>query len=183
MELWKVRGEVNPADLFTKHLESEDRITALLKLFGCRFMSGRAESAPRIREACEPVLTTGVDKLERFPTAAEMRYDLDRKAVVYDGYSYPAVRLEDSEKWVPDAFLHQAGVLPHLIEGDSRQLFPQVQPAEDPEIGMPEQADWLEQRAIDEGLVNSPVCMLSTCGFTSPRVLSGDSCRIASAYR
>ena len=176
MELWKVRGEVNPADLFTKHLESEDRITALLKLFGCRFMSGRAESAPKIREKCEPVLAAGVDRSEQLPTAEEMRYDLDRKAVVYDGYSYPAVRLEDSDEWVPDAFLHQAGVLPHLIEGDLRQLFPQVQPAEDPEMGLSEPADWLEQRAVNEGLVNSPVCLLSTCAVASPCTLSGDSC-------
>ena len=96
--------------------------------------------------------------------------------MIYDGYSYPAVRLEDSEEWVPEAFIHQVDVLPHLIEGDLRELFPQIQPAEDPEGGMPEQADWLEQRAVDEGLVNSPVCLLSIFSPMSPRRLSRDSC-------
>ena len=49
LEIRKVRGEVNPADLFTKHLSSEERVTELLRLFGCRFVDGRASSAPKLR--------------------------------------------------------------------------------------------------------------------------------------
>ena len=49
LEIRKVRGEVNPADLFTKHLSSEVRVTELLRLFGCRFAGGRAEGAPQLR--------------------------------------------------------------------------------------------------------------------------------------
>ena len=45
----KVRGDVNPADLFTKHLPSKDKIHQLTKLFGCEYRSGRAESAPLLR--------------------------------------------------------------------------------------------------------------------------------------
>ena len=46
IELRKVRGEVNPADLFTKHLSSRERVTNLTQLFGCEFREGRASIAP-----------------------------------------------------------------------------------------------------------------------------------------
>ena len=49
LEIRKVRGDVNPADLFTKHLSSEVRMTELLRLFGCRFSGGRAEGALQLR--------------------------------------------------------------------------------------------------------------------------------------
>ena len=54
MELLKVRGEVNPADLFTKHLSSADRVDQLVKLFGCRFCGGRPEAAPQLRRDPKP---------------------------------------------------------------------------------------------------------------------------------
>ena len=47
--LMKVRGEDNPADLFTKHLVGHDRIEQLLKLFGCHFRDGRPKLAPTLR--------------------------------------------------------------------------------------------------------------------------------------
>ena len=90
LELWKVRGEVDPAGLFTKHLSSEERITELLGLLVCRFISGRALSAPKLREGpSEPLLTTEKDAG-------------GRKMMEDGGYSYPAVQLEDSDEWVPD---------------------------------------------------------------------------------
>ena len=45
----KVRGDVNPADLFTKHLPSKDKIHQLTKLFGCEYRSGRPDAAPLLR--------------------------------------------------------------------------------------------------------------------------------------
>ena len=50
IELRKVHGDVNPADLFTKHLSSRDRINQLVQLFNCEFRDGRAESAPLLRK-------------------------------------------------------------------------------------------------------------------------------------
>ena len=50
IDLRKVAGEVNPADLFTKHSLSRDRLMSLVKLFGCNFRSGRAEAAPDLRQ-------------------------------------------------------------------------------------------------------------------------------------
>ena len=48
-KLLKVAGESNPADLFTKHLESRAKLDQLVALFNCRFVDGRAESAPALR--------------------------------------------------------------------------------------------------------------------------------------
>jgi hypothetical protein len=47
--LKKVKGEINPADLLTKHLGSKDKVDQLVDLYGCAFMAGRAKSAPLLR--------------------------------------------------------------------------------------------------------------------------------------
>ena len=121
MELWKVRRRVNPADLFTKHLASEDTVTELLGLRGCRFIGGRAESAPLLRESgdTKPILNVR-ETLSAEARRAEIdnhgKEHLDRNG---DGeYAYPMVKLDDSEEYVKEAFLHDPDVLPHLIPGD-----------------------------------------------------------------
>ena len=43
----KIQGEKNPADLFTKHLDSS-KMLEHLGATGCALSAGRAESAPRI---------------------------------------------------------------------------------------------------------------------------------------
>ena len=48
-ELRKVAGEVNPADLFTKHLESQAKLDSLLEIFGCELRGGRPSAAPELR--------------------------------------------------------------------------------------------------------------------------------------
>ena len=50
IELRKVSGEVNPADLFTKHLTSRERVTTLTQLFGSEFREGRPRAAPNLRQ-------------------------------------------------------------------------------------------------------------------------------------
>ena len=49
LELKKVLGEENPADLLTKHSLSKDRLAKLVALFACQFKGGRAEAAPQTR--------------------------------------------------------------------------------------------------------------------------------------
>ena len=49
VDLRKVAGEVNPADLLTKHSLSRDRMEKLVALHGCEYIDGRAESAPLTR--------------------------------------------------------------------------------------------------------------------------------------
>ena len=49
VDLRKVEGEKNPADLLTKHSISRQRLEDLVTLFGCRYLQGRAASAPQVR--------------------------------------------------------------------------------------------------------------------------------------
>ena len=49
IQVRKVRGDVNPADLFTKHLPSSIKIAQLVKLFGCEHREGRSTAAPLLR--------------------------------------------------------------------------------------------------------------------------------------
>ena len=57
IELRKVRGEVSPSDLLTKHLTINDRIVYLCGLIGCAFRTGRPKEAPRLRDGPQEVLT------------------------------------------------------------------------------------------------------------------------------
>jgi len=49
LELKKVLGTANPADVFTKHSLTRDKLMELVDLFDCKFVNGRAESAPALR--------------------------------------------------------------------------------------------------------------------------------------
>ena len=50
VDLRKVAGEVNPADLFTKHSLTRERLIDLSKLYELEFRGGRAASAPTTRK-------------------------------------------------------------------------------------------------------------------------------------
>ena len=47
--LYKIKGDDNPGDLFTKAGLSHARIRCLLAILGCHYREGRAESAPKLR--------------------------------------------------------------------------------------------------------------------------------------
>ena len=67
IDLKKVLGEENPADLFTKHSLSKERLDKLVNLFDCQFREGRAKSAPALRTGVGSKQTVaGADR----PTAA-----------------------------------------------------------------------------------------------------------------
>ena len=51
VDLRKVAGEVNPADLFTKHSLTRERLIDLSKLYELEFRGGRATSAPATRKS------------------------------------------------------------------------------------------------------------------------------------
>jgi hypothetical protein len=57
VDLRKVLGEENPADLLTKHSLSRQRLEKLVELHGCKYLGGRAASAPQVR-AGESTRTT-----------------------------------------------------------------------------------------------------------------------------
>ena len=49
VEVRKVAGEENPADLLTKHLPSKEKVHNLVKMFGCEYREGRSAAAPLLR--------------------------------------------------------------------------------------------------------------------------------------
>ena len=57
VELRKVLGTENPADLFTKHMDAAAKLESLVQRFGCDFREGRPEAAPQLKRvhlvACE----------------------------------------------------------------------------------------------------------------------------------
>ena len=142
LEVWKVKGEVNPADLFTKHLSSEQRIHDLLGLFGCRFSDGRAAAAPALRKTGD----------EKAVLAAELVYPVTGPVVEHGGWSYPGIKVEGFDELLPEAYLHDERRLPHLHGGDLHALFPQVEAVvdadQDPELF---KKDWLEEIAVGKG--------------------------------
>ena len=107
---------------------------SLCALFGCRFADGRAAGAPELRRNGE----------ERRLLAVDGPQEVSGKKALRDGYTYPGV-VEDGEL-IPDAYLHDEGVLPHMLGGDVARMFPRASPEQkkdkekDPE-------DWLEARA------------------------------------
>ena len=51
LELRKVLGVENPADIFTKHLSNASGMETLLHAFGCVYRGGRPENAPELRQS------------------------------------------------------------------------------------------------------------------------------------
>ena len=141
LEIRKVRGEANPADLFTKHLSSEVRVTELLRLFGCHFAGGRAEGAPQLRRE------TGVNHAGVLAVEAEQ----SEERICQDGWAYPSVVLSEfGGQSVPEAHLHDERVLPHQVLGNLEATFLRgIAGEEEPEE--PEHADALEERGRSIG--------------------------------
>ncbi len=110
VELRKVKGELNPADVFTKHLAGEEKVKSMLQLFGCEFRGGRTASAPKLRADANtspgPLLVSDV-------VETEAEYLME-----WDGREYPAVEYEG--EFVVEAYPHHPDMLPHLHEHPDR---------------------------------------------------------------
>ena len=99
----KVRGEVNPADLFTKHLPSREKVHQLMGLFGCEYREGRAASAPLLRPLEDDSRKGGHSTVEEpLPTYVAQTEDLP----------------------------HDESCLPHLYSAEEiARLFPTIEAA------------------------------------------------------
>ena len=130
-ELRKVLGSENPAGVFTKHLASAQHVEGLLKLFGCEYVDGRAESAPQLRQTAgtraEESLLAG--DLLATTTAAATEY---QGTVVRDGVQYPGILHEGI--LVPDARPTGLRRLPHEHTAlEIVNLFPRAVASEEDE--------------------------------------------------
>jgi hypothetical protein len=95
--------EVNPADLFTEHLPSKDKIHQLTSLFGCEYRTGRAEGAPLLR----PHDVAG-----------------QKDGHLLDDNVLPNFNVCEAE-------LHNEKLLPHLYEADYiNRTFPRLEAAD-----------------------------------------------------
>ena len=100
----KVRGEVNPADLFTKHLASREKVHQLLGLFGCEYREGRAEAAPLLRPQDDRMGGHSID----------------------DGFN-PLPTFAAGEVETFEAELHDEKRLPHLHSAQEiKRMFPTI---------------------------------------------------------
>ena len=105
--LRKVLGDVNPADLLTKHMTSRDKMEQLIKLFGLVAMKGRAKSAPLLRR--KRIAEVG----------AEMDIEEDLDICVVKDLD------EDGEVVTHEAGRHDIDIWPHLHSPEQiERLFP-----------------------------------------------------------
>jgi len=149
-ELRKIRGELNPADLFTKHLPGEEKVKSLVKLLECEFRGGRAAGAPKLRDA------------EAAPTQELLEVEAEEYFIEHEGKEFPAVEYEG--EFVVEAYLHKHDTLPHL-HGDLEKRFPKaVAQVEDPETEdvTPCSFEQRGERLGKEGCVVKADCVVET---------------------
>ena len=148
-ELRKVRGDDNPADLFTKHLTSAPRVQDLLQKFGCEYAEGRAKSAPELRVAIgttkgELLASVTEDDTEELILQVEME-----ATTVWDGYRFPTTA-DEEHAGMPDAFPCRPGTLPHHHH-DLQQRFPQLRSCDPLNDDDPPEDHHLEDRGRNLG--------------------------------
>jgi len=128
LELRKVKGTENPADLFTKHLTSAPCVEALLGLFGCFYQDGRPAAAPQLRAGAG---SQAGAKLNIAEVAYQHGLEEDTRVaelMTIEGHTFPMVKLDDY--MVPEAWSYDQKVLPHL-QPDEARLFPRAAGAPD----------------------------------------------------
>ena len=116
VEVRKIKGDENPADLFTKHLPSKDKVHSLVKLFGCEYRDGRSAAAPLLRPMEESnLLDSSLG---------------GRKAK--DTFSNTLSRADLACRELPIFSLSTCDRLPHLYPAaDQDRLFPRVDVEDD----------------------------------------------------
>ena len=107
-----MKGEVNPADLFTKHLPSRERVEKLIELFGCEYRGGRAESAPLLRKKEKGGKENGPEE------EVHATEDGGREVTVKE----EAVQSEDFP-WFNEYPTHDPSILPHEYDHADFDLF------------------------------------------------------------
>jgi hypothetical protein len=129
LEIRKVKGTENPADLFTKHLGSAKVVESLLALFGCEYRGGRPANAPSLR--VEPGTEAGeslnlIQKCwERGKREDQDARDAQVLLVESAGHLFPGTEWENQV--VPEALSYRQDRLPHLRSSQERdRLFPKA---------------------------------------------------------
>ena len=86
IDLRNALGEANPADIFTKHSLSRERLRMLTELFDCNFRGGRPDAAPRLREVPSNKVTmadTCVAEVEARPSMPHLEHSKEELERLY----------------------------------------------------------------------------------------------------
>ena len=129
VDLRKVLGEENPADLLTKHSLSRARLLKLVELHGCRYRDGRAESAPQLRKdesdkftMADAELNAAAQEEEHAPSMPHVMYgqqELDRRHPKLEVPDEELLeRSHEAETDAGDAVLRHGTSLARQIEED-----------------------------------------------------------------
>ena len=157
LELRKVKGTENPADLFTKHMSSPTVVEGLLRAFSCEFREGRPEGAPELRRGVGTQAGALLGLLEREHERGKLKDQqlltasaaADELVVSKEGYVFAGTRCEElGEQLVAEAKSYNQGQLPHLMPGDLGVLFPKAAACEDNSGEDPPEDDTLEERGL-----------------------------------
>ncbi len=90
VDLRKVDGEANPADIVTKHFCSRDKLSHLVSLFGCKYAAGRSEAAPLVRQGTSTRVTIG----EALKSQGEMVAEVQAQDVIIPHLVHGAEQLD-----------------------------------------------------------------------------------------
>ncbi len=96
VELRKVLGEQNPADLLTKHSISRRRLEDLITLLGCKYLGGRAGSAPLVRkgESARMTMAQADQELSKVSAADEEQEEEGETSPTMPHLEHPLDELE-----------------------------------------------------------------------------------------
>ena len=126
IDLRKVDGEVNPADIFTKHALTRERLAKLVKLFDCVYMTGRAKSAPQTRTSTSDRVTIAeantVNYQELDPVMPHKLTTPDRLDVDYPPVTVPDDYDHDYHDERTDELLRQGTKVAEEIIEDTRKF-------------------------------------------------------------
>ena len=123
VDLRKVAGEVNPADLFTKHSLTRERLMGLTKLFDLEFRGGRAASAPktRVSAGARTTLAEEMSAVGEKHDAPIMPHRLYVGAELDQRYpSIQAVEVEDEDEELEDEMVKCGEEIARSIVEDTK---------------------------------------------------------------
>ena len=146
LSLYKVAGEDNPADLFTKAGLTQQRIQSLLTALGCEFRDGRAKSAPALRqEGGTKLFHIGGVSLRQNPRRVRAKGGMIKWADMDDDadrlYTTEEVK-EIVKNWMPfnDSVLHNESSLSDKLPHQRAMPEPLMVPAAHSELVEPADA-------------------------------------------
>ena len=138
LDLRKIKGECNPADIFTKHSLTSDKLMSLVSLFSCHFASGRAASAPQLRKH---------EGAKRTMAGYEDDDDLNEVSQV------------QRAKWADLGEEEGGPFMPHLVYSpeEMESMHPRLEATDEPYDDEPKDEDdalWAHGRMLAQGIAD-----------------------------